>query len=106
MLGSVARLDAVGFNCFRVKGHALCVAQDKDMATNHSMRSNVALGVFSRALNRASKDDCSMLERYLVKLRVEFSDASLTGRSAEFNRHVEYLLIAVTIVAICSWEPK
>lgn len=61
---------------------------------------------FTRALDKASKNDFSHLEGYLEQLRPQLRLAAQHGESARFRRHVEYLLIATTFGAIISWRPE
>lgn len=58
------------------------------------MKYPLQLRSFSRALDKASKDDFLPLETYLEQLQSQLRLAAERGEGALFRRHVEYLLIA------------
>lgn len=61
---------------------------------------------FFAALNQASKDDLEPLREYLSRLGARLNVAAQCGECPKFGRHVELLLITVTLVSICGWMPR
>lgn len=70
------------------------------------MRSSIPLREFFSALNFASKDHFLPLQDYLARLRLHLRDAAERGACAKFSRHVDHLLIAAALAAICGWDRR
>jgi hypothetical protein len=70
------------------------------------MGSRVPFWNFCDALNYASRNRVLPLREYLAWLGTSLRVAAQRGECVKFSRHVEYLMIASTLVSICSWEQK
>lgn len=75
-------------------------------AHTDSMASRVLLRDFYGALDHASRNRVGPLREYLERLGASLRVAAQRDECARYSRHVELLLITVTLVSICGWMPR
>lgn len=69
------------------------------------MKAPPSIQDFVASLNAASKDDFGPLEAYLTELRPQLRHAAERDERGKWSQHIDYLLLATAIAAICSWHP-